>query len=619
MSRSARLAAPFLAALITVAGLGAANGGYFSSDWGLATLGFALIVVTLVLVTDASRPSGLELAFLGGLALFAGWAALSSLWSSGAAAPVLEAERGILYVTATAAALLLLSTREASAALLGGIVAGAVLVSLYALGTRLFPGHVGGAYDPSSGYQLAEPIGYWNALGLLTALAILLAFGFAAHGRIATRALAGVALVILLPTLYFTFSRGALIALAGGAVAQAALDPRRARLLVSGLVVSVPAALGVLEASRSHALTAAGATLQTAQAEGSHLTRRLVVLGLVAAVAMIVLHLGERRLRLPQRAGTILVAATLAAAGLVAAGALVAAGGPVTVVERAVDSFTEPLPAGEGDLQRRLLSVSGNGRGDYWHVAWQMARDEPLHGAGAGSFEANWLRERPISFHARDAHNLYLETLAELGVVGLAILLATLALPLIALPRARRLPYGPAAAGAFAAYLLHASVDWDWEVPAVTLPALFCAATLLSSPRPALLIGRARVAVLALAAPVLAIALIAHVGNRATASSAAAIDADEPDRALSQARRAIDWAPWSSEPWQLRGEAELLLEDDAAARRALRRALELDPESWSTWLDLAVASSGAERARALAEAKRLNPLSPELAEFQTEN
>ena len=613
------MAAPFLAALIAVAGLGAANGGYFASDWGLATLGFALIVVTLVLVTDASRPSRLELAFLGGLALFAGWAALSSLWSPGAAGPVLEGERGILYVTATAAALLLLSTREASAALLGGVVAGAVLVSLYALGTRLFPGHVGGAYDPSSGYQLAEPIGYWNALGLLTALAILLALGFAAHGRIATRALAGVALVTLLPTLYFTFSRGALIALVGGAVAQAALDPRRARLLVSGFVVGVPAALGVLEASRSHALTAAGATLQTAQAEGSHLARRLVVLGLVAAAAMIVLHLGERRLRLPQRAGAVLVAATLAAAGLVAAGVLVAAGGPVTVVERAVDSFTEPLPAGEGDLQRRLLSVSGNGRGDYWHVAWQMARDEPLHGAGAGSFEANWLRERPISFHARDAHNLYLETLAELGVVGLAILLATLALPLIALPQARRLPFGPAAAGAFAAYVLHASVDWHWEVPAVTLSALFCAATLLSSPRPTLLMGRGRVAVLALAAPVLAIALIAHVGNRATASSAAAIDTDEPDRALSQARRAIDWAPWSSEPWQLRGEAELLLEDDAAARRSLRRALELDPESWSTWFDLAVASSGAERARALAEAKRLNPLSPEIAEFQTEN
>jgi O-Antigen ligase/Tetratricopeptide repeat len=612
------MAAPFLAALIAVAGLGAADGGYFPGDWGLATLGFTLIAVTVLLVSDAPRPGRLELAFLGGLTLFAGWAALSSFWSPGAAAPVLEAERGILYVAATAAALLLLSTREAAAALLGGIVAGAVLVSLYALGTRLFPGHLGGAYDPSSGYQLAEPIGYWNALGLLAAIAILLAIGFAAHGRLVTRSLAGAATVVLLPTLYFSFSRGALVALAGGAVVQLALDPRRARLLVSGLVVTLPAALGVLEASRSHALTAAGATLQTAQAEGSHLTRRLLVLALVAAAAPILISVVERRLRLPERAGTILMGATVAAAAVVAVGALVAAGGPVTVVERAVDSFTEPLPAGEGDLQRRLLSVSGNGRGDYWHVAWAMAREEPLHGTGAGSFEAQWLQHRPISFYARDAHNLYLETLGELGALGLVLLVVTLALPLAAIPHVRRLGFGPAAAAAFAAYLLHAAVDWDWEVPAVTLSALFCAAVLLASQRAALLTGRARVTALALAVPVLAIALVMHVGNRATAASIAAIDRGDPDRALAQAQRAIDWAPWSDEPWQLRGEAELQREDDAAARKSLARALELNPDSWSTWLDLAVASRGAKRAQALAQVKRLNPLSEEADELQTE-
>jgi hypothetical protein len=612
------MAAPFLAALIAVAGLGAADGGYFPGDWGLATLGFTLIAVTVLLVSDAPRPDRLELAFLGGLTLFAGWAALSSFWSPGAAAPVLEAERGVLYVAATAAALLLLSTREAAAALLGGIVAGAVLVSLYALGTRLFPGHLGGAYDPSSGYQLAEPIGYWNALGLLAAIAILLAIGFAAHGRLVTRSLAGAATVVLLPTLYFSFSRGALVALAGGAVVQLALDPRRARLLVSGLVVTLPAALGVLEASRSHALTAAGATLQTAQAEGSHLTRRLLVLALVAAAAPILISVVERRLRLPERAGTILMGATVAAAAVVAVGALVAAGGPVTVVERAVDSFTEPLPAGEGDLQRRLLSVSGNGRGDYWHVAWAMVREEPLHGTGAGSFEAQWLQHRPISFYARDAHNLYLETLGELGALGLVLLVVTLALPLAAIPHVRRLGFGPAAAAAFAAYLLHAAVDWDWEVPAVTLSALFCAAVLLASQRAALLTGRARVTALALAVPVLAIALVMHVGNRATAASIAAIDRGDPDRALAQAQRAIDWAPWSDEPWQLRGEAELQREDDAAARKSLARALELNPDSWSTWLDLAVASRGVKRAQALAQVKRLNPLSEEADELQTE-
>ena len=117
----------------------------------------------------------------------------------------------------------------------------------------------------------------------------------------------------------------------------------------------------------------------------------------------------------------------------------------------------------------------------------------------------------------------------------------------------------------------------------------------------------------------LAVALVGHVGNRATAASIAAIERGEPDRALAHAQRAIDWAPWSDEPWQLRGEAELLLEDDAAARKSLARALELNPESWSTWLDLAVASRGAERDARSSEAKRLNPLSPEVAELEAES
>ena len=72
---------------------------------------------------------------------------------------------------------------------------------------------------------------------------------------------------------------------------------------------------------------------------------------------MIVLHLIEQRSRLPKRAGTVLVAATLAAAGLVAVVALVAAGGPVTVVERAVDSFTEPLQA-EKEISSVACSAS---------------------------------------------------------------------------------------------------------------------------------------------------------------------------------------------------------------------------------------------------------------------
>jgi hypothetical protein len=579
------------------------------------------VAASAVLVADLSRPGRTELAFVGGLAAFALWALLSTVWSPGATAPVLEAERGLLYVAAAAAAILLLSFREAFSALLGGVVAGAVAVALYALATRLFPGRVGGAYDPSSGYQLAEPLGYWNALGLLTAIAILLAGGFAAHGsRLLTRALAAVSLVVLLPTLYFTFSRGALVALVVGAIVQIAADARRARLLATGLVLGAPALLGVFLASRYHALTTPGDSLTTAQREGRELAAILVVLAVIAVAAALALHLADRRLHVSDRAGRLLVGLVAAAALLCAAGVLVAAGGPVAAAERAADTFRESPPPAEGDLQRRLLSASGNGRSEYWRVVGVMILEEPLLGGGAGSFEAHWFRERSVAFHARDAHNLYLETLAELGPVGLALLLGTLALPLLALPSARRFAYAPAAVGAFAAYLAHAGVDWDWEVPAVTVAAIFCAAVLLARSRPdepPWLTGRRRALTLALLAPLAVVALVGHVGNRAASASIAATEAGDPARGLAEAKRAITWAPWSEEAWQLKGEAELELGDQNAARRSLERGLRRNPDSWSAWFDLAVASRGRERGRALDRATALNPLSPEVEQLRT--
>jgi O-antigen ligase len=579
------------------------------------------VAASAVLVADLSRPGRTELAFVGGLAAFALWALLSTVWSPGATAPVLEAERGLLYVAAAAAAILLLSFREAFSALLGGVVAGAVAVALYALATRLFPGRVGGAYDPSSGYQLAEPLGYWNALGLLTAIAILLAGGFAAHGsRLLTRALAAVSLVVLLPTLYFTFSRGALVALVVGAIVQIAADARRARLLATGLVLGAPALLGVFLASRYHALTTPGDSLTTAQREGRELAAILVVLAVIAVAAALALHLADRRLHVSDRAGRLLVGLVAAAALLCAAGVLVAAGGPVAAAERAAHTFRESPPPAEGDLQRRLLSASGNGRSEYWRVVGVMILEEPLLGGGAGSFEAHWFRERSVAFHARDAHNLYLETLAELGPVGLALLLGTLALPLLALPSARRFAYAPAAVGAFAAYLVHAGVDWDWEVPAVTVAAIFCAAVLLARSRPdepPWLTGRRRALTLALLAPLAVVALVGHVGNRAASASIAATEAGDPARGLAEAKRAITWAPWSEEAWQLKGEAELELGDQNAARRSLERGLRRNPDSWSAWFDLAVASRGRERGRALDRATALNPLSPEVEQLRT--
>ena len=84
-----------------------------------------------------------------------------------------------------------------------------------------------------------------------------------------------------------------------------------------------------------------------------------------------------------------------------------------------------------------------------------------------------------------DAHSLYLETLAELGLVGLGLLVLVLAPPLAGAFRGA----SAAAAGGYVAFLVHAGVDWDWEMPAVTIAGLFCGAALMNNCRA----GRTRV------------------------------------------------------------------------------------------------------------------------------
>ena len=169
--------------------------------------------------------------WLAAVVLLAVWIAVSTIWSADETRSILEAERALVYLAA-ASAVLLIARTAAIPHLLGGVLAGATAISGYALGTRLFPERLG-AFDPISGYRLAGPVGYWNVLGLLAAMGALLALGFGANdcrGRAA-----GAALVVLVPTIYFTFGRGPWIALAAGFVFAAVCDPRRVQFVVSGV------------------------------------------------------------------------------------------------------------------------------------------------------------------------------------------------------------------------------------------------------------------------------------------------------------------------------------------------------------------------------------------------
>jgi O-antigen ligase len=147
----------------------------------------------------------------------------------------------------------------------------------------------------------------------------------------------------------------------------------------------------------------------------------------------------------------------------------------VTRVERT--SGGQPA---QGATPERLVSAQSN-RYEYWRVAFGEFGEHPLQGGGSGSFRTEWLRKRTIDETVRDAHSLYFETAAELGLVGLAALLLFL-FGIVSM--ARRSPEAAGAIGALSVYAVHAGLDWDWELPALTLVALTLAARLATADAP---------------------------------------------------------------------------------------------------------------------------------------
>ncbi len=251
-----------------IGALGAADGGYFPPAWGwTALIALWLVVAWLLLGRAALHGGRLAGVFAGGLIGFAGLTWLSLVWTDNTVQTTLEGFRMVAYA-GVAAALVLVVRRETAPALVRGVFAAIALVSTYGLATRLFPDRLG-SYDPISSYRLSEPIGYWNGFGVFVAMGLLLALGVVARERnIAFRAVGASAFVVLVPALYFTFSRGAWIALALAIVAAAALDPRRLQLIVALLVVGLPGLVAAWIASVSENLTRRESPVSAAAEQG---------------------------------------------------------------------------------------------------------------------------------------------------------------------------------------------------------------------------------------------------------------------------------------------------------------------------------------------------------------
>ena len=187
----------------------------------------------------------------------------------------------------------------------------------------------------------------------------------------------------------------------------------------------------------------------------------------------------EARVRANPAARKALTAAAALVVVVVLGGVLVRVGSPVRLVSEGLGPLQQPPPPSHRDLNNRLASVSLNGRGRFWDAAWSDFTSHPVAGSGAGTFKRYWLQHRTVDANISDAHSFLLQTGAELGLVGVVLLLVVVGAALVAAFRAWRHPAVPALAAVFAAFLVHAASDRDWEVPAVACFALCVAAALV--------------------------------------------------------------------------------------------------------------------------------------------
>ena len=450
-------------------------GGFFEGARLRAGIVCWALVVLLAFVSPVSlsRPMRLSLACLVG---WAAWMSLSILWAPLRDGALGDAERLWFYAGYAIAAALALRGR-ALAWIEPALAVGGAVVGAYALATRLLPTVVPSTHSLSAGARLDQPLTYWNSLGLLMAMTAVLLIRIATAPEHAYRFRTLAAALVPIPglALYLTFSRGAVAVLGVGVIVFVALTrQRRATAIVIATVGCAGAA--AVAASRFPAVDSLEGS---ATKQGAAMLVILLVLCAIASVLHVAIEHGAvDRFRLRSRAG----AAGLVVVAVLAAGAVVAA-------THSPGTPSASISTGKGGVQlpsnsARLSTLKTN-RPSYWKVALQGFADNPLKGVGGHGFQQLWLQKRHISESVQDAHELYLETAAELGIVGLLLLAGWLAGIVQAFLRLLRRPGGRIAyagvAAASGAFLVHAGLDWDWEMPGVSLPFLALAAALLGA------------------------------------------------------------------------------------------------------------------------------------------
>ena len=602
-------------------------GGYFPS-----APGFVAIVLAQALVlrtTLAQRPfEGFSRALaipLTALVLYAAWQLASALWAHATANVMDSYDRTLLYVLAFALFGSLRCTPRRLRGLVRALLAGITAVCLIGLLSRVLP-HLWPTANSFYDSRLNYPLTYWNAEGMLAATALILGFHLTADRteHWSVRVLAAAVLPGIAATLLLTFSRGALGVAVIGLLAYCLLT--RLRTLPTALLAVAPATAVALHSAWDATLLATTEpTSAAAVVQGRHVAVVVGACMLGAGLLRALLLVVDRRLADLTWAGAqrrpaprIGVGAAVGVLVVALALALGAGGSARREYDEFVNGNANPSA---GQTRNRLTDPANDGRLSLWQAALKIYDTQKLHGTGAGTYQAYYFRYRTKPWHVVDAHSLYLQSLAELGIVGFVLILVVVLGILGGLAARIRGPGRALYAALFAATLawaVHQAFDWDWQMPAATLGVLMLAGLALARPndgrpgRAGLPAGRTLVG---LGWLLLAVTpLLASTSYARLQQSGQELKRGNCASAKREALSSLSLSAKRPEAYVIIGVCDLRQGFAQSAVPAMAQAAALEPRSWENiyWLALARAAAGQDPHAAIQRAIALDPLEPSL-------
>jgi hypothetical protein len=602
----------------------ALGGGYDPNPWYLGALALIALWCATALGLVRVRLSRWTMIACAALAAYTAWSFLSILWAHGQGAALHGSDRTLVYLAAFTTFAMLPWTRWSLRVALVLLVAGLGAVALVSAI------RVAALADPSGLYldaRLVYPLGYYNADAALFTMTALVAIALACRrGGAPVLRVAGLAIAaVCLQLAVLGQSRGWLFTVPAALALTLLILPGRLRLLAFALgpaaatAVAAPALLGVYGHATVHGVALGEPRVaHVLHQQGAHAVRAMLladmILALLAALAVAFdrrTALSETATRRANRVGAALaVLAVLAAAAI---GLAATHGHPVGRVERAWNSFAA-TGAGSGAGGSSRFGGLGSQRADFWRVALHEWSAHPLLGIGQDNFAAGYLRLRRTEQEPRWVHSWELRLLAHTGLIGallFALFLIAAALAALRGPGVRAPPVRTAAAMALLpaiVWLVHGSIDWFWEVPALSVPALAfagAAAALAgvrardehgreideamgaggaggpdrargSSRTPALVL-RCAAALLGLVA--LVALVIPYAAARET-QRALALWPQRPALAYGELRSASNLLPFDSQTYLVGGAIALDREEPASARRFFAQAYAHDDQEW---------------------------------------